>query len=97
MVGTSVAVVTIGASVALPVARAPQPTRSGRQKASSQPWKAKAEAGAAQIHQLTLAYEQANLTVANLDQQISADQSQVTPPAGPGVGQRVACCAGRPS
>ncbi len=77
MVGTSVAVVTIGASVALPAASATA-DQIGTTKGQLAALEGQAAAGAAQIHRLTLAYQQANLTVANLDQQISADQGQVT-------------------
>lgn len=77
MVGTSVAVVTIGASVVLPATRAVA-DQIGSTKVQLAALEGQAAAGAAQIHRLTLAYQQANLTVATLDQQISADQSQVT-------------------
>jgi hypothetical protein len=77
MVGTSVAVVTIGASIVLPVAGAAG-DQIGTTKAQLAAMESRAVAGAAQIHQLTLVYEQANLTVATLNQQVSADQSQVS-------------------
>ena len=46
--------------------RPPAPTRSGRPRARSAALEGQIEAGAAQIHQLTLAYEQANLDATTL-------------------------------
>ena len=77
MVGTSVAVVLSGASVIMPVAHAVADQISTT-KAQVTALEAKAEAGAAQVHRFTLAYEQANLAVGNLSQQVSADQRQVS-------------------
>jgi peptidoglycan hydrolase CwlO-like protein len=77
MVGTSVAVVLSGAPVVMPVAHAVADQISTT-KNQVTALEAKAEAGAAQVHRFTLAYEQANLAVSNLSQQVSADQQQVS-------------------
>ncbi len=64
MVGTSVAVVLSGASVVMPVAQAGADQVSTT-KDQVTALEAKAEAGAAQVHRFTMAYEQANLAVSN--------------------------------
>ena len=77
MAGVSAAVALIGASVALPVAHAAA-DQIETTRAQLAAMEAKVEVGAADIHRLTLAYDQANVTVATLGQQIGADQKQVS-------------------
>jgi peptidoglycan hydrolase CwlO-like protein len=74
MVGISVAVVLFGATMSGGVASAdPIGTTKGQIGAVE----SEIEAGAAQVHQLTLAYEQANLDASTLGQQVSADQMEI--------------------
>jgi hypothetical protein len=76
MVGISVAVVLFGAGSmwSIDKAAADPVAATANQLDAAQ---AGIEAGAAHIHQLTLAYEQANLDVTNLGQQVRGDQAQI--------------------
>jgi peptidoglycan hydrolase CwlO-like protein len=76
MAGTSVAVVFFGASLVIPTlsARA-DPIATTR--AQIQAVQAQIQSGAAQVHALTRAFQQANLTAMTLDQQVAADRAQI--------------------
>jgi Transglycosylase-like domain len=76
MAGTSVAVVLFSAAVVLPATGAAADQISST-KDQLRALEAQVQTGASQIHELTLAYEQANLNVASLGQQVSADRAQV--------------------
>jgi Transglycosylase-like domain len=76
MVGTGVAVVLFGASVAVPVsgAGADQIAATRDQIVAME---ATIQAGAVHLHQLALAFDQANLDATTLAQEVSADQAQI--------------------
>jgi peptidoglycan hydrolase CwlO-like protein len=76
MAGTSVAVVCSGAAFAA----AAGPARAdpiGDTRAQISATQAQIEAGAARVHSLTLAFQQANLEAATLGQQVRTDQAQI--------------------
>ncbi len=77
MVGRLVAVVLFGAPVLAWSAAAPPAgaDQLGSAKAQVDALQARVSAGATRIHNLTIAYDQANLTAANLNQQLSGAQA----------------------
>jgi hypothetical protein len=76
MAGTSVAVVCFSAAVGTSVHPASaDPIGSTRAQISAT--QSQIEAGAAQIHNLTLAFQEANLTASTLGQQARADQATI--------------------
>jgi hypothetical protein len=76
MAGISVAVVLFGASLAIPTGRASaDPIATAR--AQIEAVQAQIANGAAQLHALTQAFQQANLTAVMLGQQVAADRAQI--------------------
>jgi hypothetical protein len=79
MAGTSVAVVSFGASSLCLVGTAGRAGADpiGDTRAQISTTRAQIEAGAVQVHNLTLAFQQANLEATTLGQQVRADQAQI--------------------
>ncbi len=77
MAGLTVAVVSFSAAAVAPVGTAGA-DQLGATKDQISVVEAQIEAGAGQVHALTLAYEQANLNAGVLAQQVQADQVQLT-------------------
>jgi hypothetical protein len=76
MAGITVAVVLFSASlVATGPGAAADPVATARDRISAV--QAQIEAGATQVHSLTLAFQQANLDAMTLGQQVSADQARI--------------------
>jgi hypothetical protein len=76
MAGLTVAVVSFSAAAVAPVGTAGA-DQLGATKAQISVVEAQIEAGAGQLHTLTLAYQQANLNAGILAQQVQADQVQL--------------------
>ncbi len=87
MVGSTVAVVLLGASAFPTRALADQ---VGATDAQIHSMEAQVASGAARIRQLTLAYEQANLQAESLSHQVTADQQQINQLRSEEAGTRVA-------
>jgi peptidoglycan hydrolase CwlO-like protein len=74
--GTSVAIVVFGASFGV-VSQAARADPIAATKAQISAVQAQIEAGAGRVHSLTVAFDQASLTAANLSEEVSADRAQI--------------------
>ena len=76
MAGITVAVVLFGASLAGPASSAGADPIAATQDQITL-LQAQIEAGAARVHEFTMAFDQANVNATTLAQQVSADQAQI--------------------
>jgi hypothetical protein len=74
--GTSVAIVVFGASFGV-VSTGARADPIAATKAQISAVQAQIEAGAGRVHALTVAFDQASLTAANLSEEVSADRAQI--------------------